>query len=56
LSLIVWSVKYGETGVRTFAVRQHGVVYQADLGEDTETVVKAIDRFDPDKNWEVVSD
>jgi hypothetical protein len=55
-ALIAWPVKYGETGVRSFAVSQHGIVYEADLGEDTEAAVKAIERFDPDKSWEVTSD
>ena len=30
--LIAWPAKYGETGVKTFAVNQHGVVYETDLG------------------------
>jgi hypothetical protein len=55
-ALIAWPVKYSETGVRTFAVSQHGIVYEADLGEDTESVVQGIKSFDPDESWEVVSD
>ncbi len=31
-ALIAWPAKYGETGVKTFAVNQHGVVYETDLG------------------------
>ncbi len=54
--LIAWPVKYGETGVRTFAVSQHGIVYEADLGEDTEKVVEGITSFDPDDSWEVVGE
>ena len=54
--LIAWPAKYGETGVKTFAVNQHGVVYETDLGPSTETVVKYIDRFNPDDSWEVVAD
>ena len=54
--LIAWPAKYGETGVKTFAVNQHGVVYETDLGPSTETVVKYIDRFNPDDSWEVVND
>ena len=54
--LIAWPAKYGETGVKTFAVNQHGVVYETDLGPSTETVVKYIDRFNPDDTWEVVAD
>jgi hypothetical protein len=54
--LIAWPAKYGETGVKTFAVNQHGVVYETDLGPATSDVVKYIDRFNPDDSWEVVVD
>ena len=54
--LIAWPAKYGETGVKTFAVNQHGVVYEIDLGPATSDVVKYIDRFNPDDSWEVVVD
>lgn len=54
--LIAWPAKYGETGVHTFAVNQHGIVYEADLGPATEAIVKYIDRFNPDDTWEIVAD
>jgi hypothetical protein len=54
--LIAWPAKYGETGVKTFAVNQHGLIYETDLGPSTETVVKYIDRFNPDDTWEVMPD
>jgi hypothetical protein len=54
--LLAWPAKYGETGVKTFAVNQHGVVYETDLGPATETVVKYIERFNPDDTWEMVAD
>ncbi len=56
LGLIALPVKYGETGVNTFAVNHHGIVYQIDLGPSTEAIVKYIDRFNPDDSWEVVND
>ena len=54
-ALIAWPVKYGETGVRSFVVNQQGIVYEADLGDDTETKAAAITLFDPDDSWEVVT-
>jgi hypothetical protein len=54
--LIAWPAKYGETGVKTFAVNQHGVVYETDLGPATTGIVKYIDRFNPDDTWEIVAD
>ncbi len=55
-ALIAWPVNYAETGVNTFAVNQAGIVYEKDLGPDTETIVKNTFRFNPDKSWDVVSD
>ncbi len=55
-ALIAWPVKYGETGVHTFAVNQSGIVYEADLGEATDQVVKYIERFNPDSSWSVTDD
>ncbi|WP_442579372.1 DUF2950 domain-containing protein [Mesorhizobium sp. ASY16-5R] len=54
--LLAWPVKYGETGVKTFAVNQQGIVYEIDLGEATGQIVKYIDRFNPDDTWTVVND
>ncbi len=55
-ALIGWPVKYEETGVTTFVVSQHGIVYQADLGPATADIVPWIDRFDPGDDWKVVDD
>jgi hypothetical protein len=55
-ALIAWPVNYAETGVNTFAVNQAGIVYEKDLGPDTEAIVKGTFRFNPNKTWNVVSD
>ena len=54
--LLAWPVTYAETGVKTFAVNQHGIIYEADLGPATGEIVKYIDRFNPDETWAVVKD
>ncbi|MFN2224318.1 MAG: DUF2950 domain-containing protein [Candidatus Promineifilaceae bacterium] len=54
--LVAWPVRYAETGVKTFVVNQAGIVYEADLGKDTERLASKIRRFNPDKSWDVVSD
>lgn len=35
----------------TFIVNTEGVVYQKDLGEDTEKTAQAMALFDPDGTW-----
>lgn len=55
-ALLAWPAVYGETGVKTFAVNQRGIVYEIDLGPATADIVKYIDRFNPDESWTVVAD
>jgi hypothetical protein len=55
-ALIAWPIRYGETGVHTLSVNANGTVYQADLGEKTETMAPGIKTFNPDDNWEVTAD
>jgi hypothetical protein len=53
---IAWPAKYGVTGVQTFLVNNDGVVYQKDLGEDTEKIASAMKAFNPDEGWTVTHD
>ncbi|WP_438750067.1 DUF2950 domain-containing protein [Pararhizobium sp. O133] len=55
-ALIAWPIRYGETGVNTFEINANGTVYQADLGDDTETIAADIKTFNPDDNWDVTAD
>jgi hypothetical protein len=45
---------YGDTGIMTFVVGENGIVYEADLGEETLTKALAITAFDPGEGWEPV--
>jgi hypothetical protein len=54
--LLAWPARYAETGVNSFAVNQHGIVYEIDLGPETGTIVKYVDRFNPDEGWTIVRD
>ena len=54
--LIAWPVKYAETGVHTFLVNQQGIVYEADLGPETEALAAAITKFNPDDSWALTDD
>lgn len=55
-ALIAWPARYGETGIKTFLVSHHGVVYEKDLGPDTAKIAEQIKRFNPDKTWNEVPD
>lgn len=51
-AVIAWPVKWGDTGIMTFMVNQDGIVYERDLGPDTEAKAAAITSFDPGKDWD----
>jgi hypothetical protein len=40
----------------TFMVNHDGVVYQKDLGRDTEKIAASMKAFDPDKTWKKVEE
>ena len=55
-ALLAWPAEYGRSGVMSFVVAQDDVVYQADLGQDTQQTSKATAAFNPDANWSPVMD
>jgi hypothetical protein len=42
--------------VQTFIANGMSVIYQRDLGPETEKKAAAIKTFNPDNNWSVVSE
>jgi len=54
-ALAAWPANYGVTGVNTFIVSHRGVVFERDLGPATNTLARAMTRFNPEKGWKKVS-
>jgi len=52
-ALVAWPAAYGESGIMTFIVNQHGRVYQKDLGLKTAKAAAAMKAYDPDHTWTV---
>jgi hypothetical protein len=50
-AVLAYPVTYGESGIMTFIVSHDGIVYQRDLGKDTDDEVAKIKSFEPDKGW-----
>ena len=50
-ALVAYPAEYGNSGVMTFIVNQDGVVYEKNLGEDTEKIAAGMGKFDPDNTW-----
>jgi hypothetical protein len=53
---IAWPASYGNSGIMTLVVNQYGIVFQKDLGEDTESLAEAITVYDPDETWTPTGD
>jgi hypothetical protein len=51
-ALITFPAQYGSSGVMTFIVNQDGVVYQQDLGEQTDELAPKITAYNPDSSWQ----
>jgi hypothetical protein len=53
-ALVAYPAEYGNSGVMTFMVNQDGVVYEKDLGKNTEKIATTMKKYDPDKTWKKV--
>ncbi len=53
-AVVAYPAGYGNSGVMTFLVNDDGVVYQKDLGKNTNRIATAMKMFDPDKTWKKV--
>jgi hypothetical protein len=50
-ALVAFPAEYGVSGILTFVVNQHGIVYSKDLGPDTMTLARRMTVFNPDRTW-----
>jgi hypothetical protein len=55
-ALVAYPAKYGSSGIMTFIVNHDGVVYQKDLGRNTEKTAQAMKLFNPDSTWKRVEE
>jgi hypothetical protein len=55
-AVVAYPAEYGNSGIMSFMVNQDGIVFDKDLGEETEKVVQSISVYDPDMSWEPVAD
>jgi hypothetical protein len=55
-AVVAWPAKYGNSGVMTFITNHYGLVFQKDLGAETNQAVTAIQSYDPDTTWTPTGD
>jgi hypothetical protein len=51
-AVIATPLEYGNSGVMTFVVNYDGIVYQKDLGPDTESIAENIGFYYIDESWQ----
>ena len=54
-AVVAYPAEHGRSGIMTFMMSAQGVVYQRDLGANTESIARGMTAFDPDLNWTVVA-
>ncbi|MCY3018157.1 MAG: DUF2950 family protein [Planctomycetota bacterium] len=51
-ALVAYPAKYNSTGRDTFIINNNGMIFQADLGPETDAIAEQMTEFDPDpKKW-----
>ena len=51
-AFVAYPAEYRSSGVMTFVVSQDGVIYQQDLGPQTDALAKAMKEFNPNSGWQ----
>jgi hypothetical protein len=49
--LVAYPARYGWSGVMSFIVNHDGVVYEKDLGPQTDADIRKMTAFNPDSSW-----
>jgi hypothetical protein len=49
--IVAWPAEYANSGLKTFIVSHHGIVYEKDLGDSTDRIARDMKAFDPGEGW-----
>ncbi|HCE44600.1 MAG TPA: hypothetical protein DET40_13725 [Lentisphaeria bacterium] len=53
-AILAYPASYGDLGIKSFMVSKCGVIFEKDLGDDTEKTAAVMTEFNPDDTWEPV--
>ena len=53
-AVLAYPARYGASGVTSFLVNHDGIVYEKDLGPETESIAHSIAKFNPSSDWKQV--
>jgi hypothetical protein len=54
-ALLAYPATYGDSGVMSFIVNNHGIVFERNLGSDTVRIARQISAYDPDASWHIAA-
>ncbi|HXJ85284.1 MAG TPA: DUF2950 domain-containing protein [Candidatus Binatia bacterium] len=54
--ILAYPAQYKNSGVMTFVVNRDGIVYQKDLGPETESIASAMTEYNPDDSWDLADE
>ncbi len=54
-AVVAWPAIYGNSGIMTFIVNHNGVVFERDLGRQTDSIASKMTEYNPDDQWQIVS-
>jgi hypothetical protein len=53
-AVLAYPSRYGDLGIKSFMVSKNGIIFEKDLGDDTEKKALAITEYNPDDTWDPV--
>jgi len=53
-AILAYPASYGDLGIKSFMVSKSGVIFEKDLGDDTEKTATEMTEFNPDDTWDPV--
>lgn len=53
-AVVAYPAEYGNSGITTFLVSHHGVIYEKDLGPQSSRLAGAMKAFDPGAGWDPI--
>jgi hypothetical protein len=54
-ALLAYPASYGDSGIMTFMVNDHGIVFERNLGPGTVRIARQITAYDPDSDWHIAA-
>jgi hypothetical protein len=55
-AILAYPAKYGDLGIKSFIVSKCGVIFEKDLGDDTDKYATGMLEYNPDDSWDPVRD